>query len=73
MRVIVCRLELFGGESEGLACLVYHATHVADTLGALGLAAMPVEHIARLARAGLYGLSHIAPTKTVAVADVHGE
>ena len=48
-----------------------HLAHLADALGALGLALMAGEDVARAAGAGLDGLGDITLAKTVAVADVH--
>ena len=61
---------LFGGVLQGLLGALDHAAHVAHALGALGLALVAGEDVARPGGAGLDGLTHVALTKTVAVADV---
>ncbi len=48
-----------------------HLAHLADALGALGLALVAGEDVARAAGAGLDGLGDVTLAKTVAVADVH--
>ena len=48
-----------------------HLAHLADALGALGLALMAGEDVARAAGASLDGLGDVTLAKTVAVADVH--
>lgn len=48
-----------------------HLAHLADALGALGLALVAGEDVARSAGAGLDGLGDVTLAKTVAVADVH--
>lgn len=63
---------LLSRQGEGLLRLLDHLTHFADAFGALGLALMPGEHLARTRRARLDGRGDITLTKTVAVADVQG-
>jgi hypothetical protein len=65
-----CR-QLLGGESIGLATVVNHLAHFADAFGALGRAAVPVEHIPGTPGARLDGEGDIPLAKAVAVADVH--
>jgi hypothetical protein len=71
MRVKIA-LSLLGGEGEGLAGFVDHLAHLADTFGALGLALMAHEDVARTHGAGLDGRGDVTLAKTVAVADVQG-
>src|SRR5690606_23677226 len=66
------RLQLLGGEGEGLAPVVDHFAHFADAAGAAGTALVTAEHVLRTRRARLDGEGHITLAKAVAVADVHG-
>ena len=61
-----------GGEGEGLARFLDHLAHLADAFGALGLALMAGEDVARAGGAGLDGRGDVALAKAVAVADVQG-
>ena len=63
---------LLSRQGEGLLRLLDHLTHFADAFGALGLALMPGEHLARTRRARLDGRGDVTFAKTVAVADVQG-
>ena len=67
----VNRLELFRCECERFAAVLDHLAHFADAFGALRLALMAGEDVARPAGARLDRLGHIALAKAVAVADVH--
>jgi hypothetical protein len=64
------RKRLFGRHGIGLTRLVDHLAHVTDAFGALGLALMSGEDVARARRPGLNGLADVTLAKTVAVADV---
>ena len=66
------RSKLFGCECERFAAFLNHLTHLADAFGALGLALVAREDIARTAGSGFDGQGHIPFAKTIAVADVHG-
>ena len=63
---------LLSRKCKGRARVLDHLTHLANALGALGLALMHGEHFTRTAGPGLDGLGDITLAKTVAVADVHG-
>ena len=74
MRVIFGRdgpQDLFGCECERFAAVLDHLAHFADAFGALRLALMAGEDVARSLGARLDGLGHIPLAKAVAVADVH--
>lgn len=72
MRVIFAR-SLFSRHGVGLGRVLDHPAHVADTLGALGLALVTGEDVARTDGSRLDRAGHITLAETVAVADVHGE
>ena len=63
---------LFGGHGEGKLTFLDHFAHFADALGALGLTLVGRENFLGSNGTGFNGLSHIALTKTVTVADVQG-
>lgn len=63
---------LLSRQGEGLPRLLDHLTHFADAFGALGLALVACEHLARTRGARLDGRGDITLAKTVAVADVQG-
>ena len=63
--------NLFSCECKRFAAVLDHLAHLAHALGALRLALMAGEDVARAAGAGLDGLGDITLAKTVAVADVH--
>lgn len=63
---------LLSCEGEGLTAFLDHLAHFADALGALGLALVLHEHVARTHRAGLDGRGDVTLAKAVAVADVQG-
>ena len=67
----VNRLGLFRCECERFAAVLDHLTHFADAFGALSLALVAREDVARTAGASLDGLGDITLAKTVTVADVH--
>ena len=71
MRVINAR-NLLGCECERFATVLDHLTHLANALGALGLALVAEEDVAGSGRACLNGGGDISLAKTVAVADVQG-
>jgi hypothetical protein len=62
---------LFGRNGEGFAAVLDQLAHFADAFGALGLALMAGENVARTTGASLDGLGHIPLAKTIAVTDVH--
>lgn len=66
------RLQLLGGEGEGLARIVDHLAHLADAFGALRAALMAVENVTGTRRARLDGRGDVTFAKAVAVADVQG-
>lgn len=61
---------LLSSEGEGLPGFLDHLTHLADAFGALGLALVPGEDVARTHGARLDGRGDIPLAQTVAVADV---
>ena len=63
---------LLSSEGEGLPRFLDHLAHFADAFGALGLALMLDEDVARTRRARLDGRGDVTFAKTVAVADVQG-
>jgi hypothetical protein len=63
---------LLSRQGEGLLRLLDHLTHFANAFGALGLALVPGEDLARTRRAGLDGRGDVTFAKAVAVADVQG-
>ena len=66
------RPQLLGGEGEGLTAFLDHLAHLADAFGALRLALVTHEDVARTHRARLDGRGDVTLAKTVAVADVQG-
>ena len=58
-------------DGEGGLLFLDHLAHFADAFGALRLALMTGEDVARALGARLDGLGHIPFAKAVAVADVH--
>ena len=65
------RSKLFGCECERFAAVLDHLAHLTDAFGALGLALVAREDVARAAGPGLNGLGDITLAKTVTVTDVH--
>ena len=64
--------RLFGRHGEGLTGFLNHLSHFADAFGALGLALIASEDVARPAGPRFDGQGHVTLPKTIAVADVHG-
>jgi hypothetical protein len=64
--------DLFSRDGEGFSGVLDHLAHFANAFGALRLALVAGENVARSARAGLDGLGDITLAKTVTVANVHG-
>jgi hypothetical protein len=63
---------LFSGESEGFAVFLDHLAHLADALGALGLAALVAKDVDRARGASVDGGAHFALADAVTIADVQG-
>ena len=64
--------SLFRRHSKGLLRFLDHLAHFTDAFGALGLALVAREDVARTAGPRLDGQGHVTLAKTIAVADVHG-
>ena len=62
--------SLFGRVAQGFVAVVNHCAHLADALGALGLALVMAEHLGRTARAGVDRRTHLTFPKPIAIADV---
>lgn len=65
------KITLLGGVAHRLPVLVDHLAHVADALGALGLALVVAEDLGRTARAGVDRRANLTLPDAIAVADVH--
>ncbi len=63
---------LLSSQGEGLLRFLDHLAHFTDAFGALGLALVPGEDLARTRRARLDGRGDVTLAKTVTVADVQG-
>jgi len=62
---------LFCGHGPGLTTVVDHGPHFTDAFGALCLALVTVEDVARTIRTRLDGEGYVTLAKAIAVADVH--
>lgn len=63
---------LLSRQGERLLGVLDHLAHFADAFGALGLALVPGEDVARTRRARLDGRGDVTFAKAVTVADVQG-
>ncbi len=63
---------LLSRQGEGLSGVLDHLTHLTDAFGALGLALVLGEDVARTRRARLDSRGDVTLAKAVTVADVQG-
>ena len=64
--------NLFGGVGQGFLAVLDHLAHLADALGALGLATLVTEHVGRAGGPSVDGGAHFALADAVTVTNVQG-